>query len=175
MKNNKLTLSKLRNVIKEEIKFQLTKKNLFESIDSKTLKRILKEDEMGASLGATTSALGGKPNPTISAPDFSENGGIITISKIGYNMPSQANWSYGIFKIDTIDTKEKYSMGYTVRETFGGDSRFRDALQAKNIPIIETKGVYTKTGTQKITGISTIPDIEDQKFIDEIIAWYNKE
>lgn len=43
MKNNKLTLSELRNVIKEEVKFQLTKKNLFESLDSKTLKRILKE------------------------------------------------------------------------------------------------------------------------------------
>jgi hypothetical protein len=43
MKNNKLTLSELRNVIKEEVKFQLTKKNLVESLDSKTLKRILKE------------------------------------------------------------------------------------------------------------------------------------
>jgi hypothetical protein len=43
MKNNKLTLSELRNVIKEEVQFQLTKKNLVESLDSKTLKRILNE------------------------------------------------------------------------------------------------------------------------------------
>ena len=42
---NKLTLSELRNVIKEEIQFQLTKKQLFENLDKKTLKRILKEEE----------------------------------------------------------------------------------------------------------------------------------
>jgi hypothetical protein len=99
---------------------------------------------------------------------------IITITKIGYNHPSQANWSYGIFKIDTIDTKDQYSMSYTVKETFGGDSRFRNILQDKNIPVIETKGVYTKTGTQKITGIATLTDIENKDFIAEIIAWYNK-
>ena len=99
---------------------------------------------------------------------------IITITKIGYNAPSQANWSYGIFKIDTIDTKEKYCMGYTVKETFGGDSRFKDVLEKQNIPIIETKGVYTKTGTQKITGVSSLIDIEKKDFIAEIIAWYNK-
>lgn len=42
---NKLTLSELRNVIKEEIQFQLTKKQLFENIDKKTLRRILKEED----------------------------------------------------------------------------------------------------------------------------------
>jgi hypothetical protein len=41
---NKLKLSELRNVIKEEIQFQLTKKQLFENLDKKTLKRILNED-----------------------------------------------------------------------------------------------------------------------------------
>ena len=40
---NKLTLSELRNVIKEEIQFQLTKKQLFENLDRKTLRRILNE------------------------------------------------------------------------------------------------------------------------------------
>ena len=40
---NKLKLSELRNVIKEEIQFQLTKKQLFENLDKKTLKRILNE------------------------------------------------------------------------------------------------------------------------------------
>jgi hypothetical protein len=52
MKNNKLTLSELRNVIKEEVQFQLTKKNLVESLDSKTLKRILKEG-VGTSVKTT--------------------------------------------------------------------------------------------------------------------------
>ena len=44
---NKLTLSELRNVIKEEIQFQLTKKQLFENLDRKTLSRILKEENEG--------------------------------------------------------------------------------------------------------------------------------
>jgi hypothetical protein len=99
---------------------------------------------------------------------------IITITKIGYNAPSGANWCYGIWKIDTIDTKESYCMGYTVRETFGGDSRFRDVLEKQNIHVIETKGVYTRTGTQKITGVSSLVDMENKEFIAEIIAWYNK-
>jgi hypothetical protein len=83
---------------------------------------------------------------------------IITLSKIGYNHPSQANWSYGIWKIDTINTKDEYCMSYTVREAFGGDSRLR-----REIPeIIETKGVYP---TQKITGIKDIKEMEDKEFI----------
>lgn len=40
-------------------------------------------------------------------------------------------------------------MSYVVRENFGGDSR----LRAKYPSIIETKGVYTATGSQKITGV----------------------
>lgn len=59
---------------------------------------------------------------------------------------------YGIWKIDLVDTKEKYCMSYTVKENFGGDYR----LRAKFPFIIETKGVYTGTGTQKITGVSSI-------------------
>jgi hypothetical protein len=102
----------------------------------------------------------------------------ITISKIGYNAPSQANWSYGIWKIDLIDTKESYCMSYTVKETFGGDSRFRSKVNSlindNNIAVIETKGVYTNTGTQKITGISKLLYIDSDEFINEIMAWYNK-
>ena len=98
---------------------------------------------------------------------------IITYSKIGYNHPSQANWSYGIWKIDLITDKADYCMSYTVKETFGGDSRFRKALQDKNIPVLETKGVYTGTGTQKITGIAKLPDMESTDFINEIINDFN--
>lgn len=82
---------------------------------------------------------------------------IITLSKIGYNAPSQANWCYGIWKIDTIDTKEKYQMSYLVKENFGGDYRLREQIPQ----IIETKGVYTSTGTQKITGIAGLQNMED--------------
>lgn len=42
MKKN-ISLSELKNIIKEEIQFQLTKKQLHESFDKKTLKRLLKE------------------------------------------------------------------------------------------------------------------------------------
>lgn len=40
---NRLTLSELRNVIKEEIQFQMKKRELFENLDKKTLKRMLRE------------------------------------------------------------------------------------------------------------------------------------
>jgi hypothetical protein len=99
---------------------------------------------------------------------------IITISKTGYNHPSTANWSYGIWKVDLIDTEQSYNMSYTVKETFGGDSRFRDILEKQNINILETKGIYTGTGTQKITGVAKLQDIESKEFINEIIEWYNK-
>jgi hypothetical protein len=99
---------------------------------------------------------------------------LITISRVGYNAPSGANWAYGIWKIDAIDTEQIYNMSYTVKETFGGDSRFRDILEKQNIIILETKGIYTGTGTQKITGIAKLQDIESKEFISEIVEWYNK-
>lgn len=100
---------------------------------------------------------------------------IITISKIGYNTPSQANWSYGIWKVDLIDTDTIYNMSYTLTEKFGGDSRFRKTIKDRfNIEVLETKGVYTSTGTQKITGIKSLMDIEDVKFIDIISEFLNK-
>lgn len=96
-----------------------------------------------------------------------KNTKIITISKVGYNAPSNANWSYGIWKVDTINTSDDYNMSYTVREAFGGDSRFRKAVQEKfNFKVLETKGIYTGTGTPKITGVSKMLDMEG----DELMA-----
>lgn len=92
---------------------------------------------------------------------------IITISKIGYNHPSQANWNWGIWKIDTIDTDHLYNMSYTTKEAFGGDSRIRHAIkEATGYEILETKGVI---GTPNITGIKNFQDMEDKDFIDLLI------
>lgn len=100
---------------------------------------------------------------------------IITISKIGYNHPSQANWSWGIWKLDTIDTENDYCMSYTIKENFGGDTRLKRKVEEElNHKIIETKGVYTDTGTQKITGISKLMDAEGKE-IFEIIKKYLEE
>jgi len=101
---------------------------------------------------------------------------IITYSKIGYNHPAQANWNYGIWKIDIIDTKSPYNMSFTVKETFGGEVRFKEELQ-KLLPkaiINEVKGVYTSTGTQKITGVASLEGIESQSFINEVIKYYKQ-
>lgn len=94
---------------------------------------------------------------------------IITYSKIGYNAPAQANWAYGIWKVDIIDTEREYCHSYTVKENFGGDSRFRRALQEKDIKTIEVKGVYTGTGTPKITGVAKLPIMDSDEFINQII------
>lgn len=99
---------------------------------------------------------------------------LITISQIGYNHPSQANWSYQIMKVDLIDTEKEYCISYTTKDTFGGDSRFVKALKDKDIKVIITKGVYTSTGTPKITGIRGMQDIESDAFINEVVEWYNK-
>ena len=94
---------------------------------------------------------------------------IVTISKIGYNHLSQANWSYGIHKIDLIDTKQPYCMGHTVYETFGGNDRLMNIIEEKTgYRMIETKGVYTGTGTPKITGIKSMLDAESDEIIEEI-------
>lgn len=99
---------------------------------------------------------------------------IITISKIGYNHPTQANWSYGIYKVDTIDTEKNYCMSYTVKETFGGDSRFisrwNNTKALFTIPVIETKGVYP---LPKITGVRKMLDIESEEFNKEIAEFIN--
>lgn len=95
---------------------------------------------------------------------------LITYSKVGYNAPSQANWAYGIYKIDLIDTEREYCHSYTAKENFGGDSRFRKALQAKGVQVIEVKGVYTGTGAQKITGVSSLPIMDTDEFIEQIYS-----
>lgn len=96
---------------------------------------------------------------------------IITYSKIGYNHPSQANWSYGIWKVDCIDTESAYCMSYIVQETFGGDSRFRAMLKENaGINVIETKGVYP---VQKVTGVRSMQNMESSEFIGTIIDFVN--
>ena len=88
---------------------------------------------------------------------------LITISKIGYNHPSQANWSYGIWKVDLIDTDSKYCVSHTVKENFGGDSRLSRKLNELSIPNLEVQGVYTSTGTPKITGVAKMLSMEGEE------------
>ena len=95
---------------------------------------------------------------------------LITYSKIGYNHPSQANWSYGIWKIDLINTKDDYCISYTVKETFGGDSRFRKEVAKLNIRMIETKGLLE---CPKITGVSKMMSIESDELLDIIKEFKN--
>ncbi len=92
---------------------------------------------------------------------------LITYSRIGYNAPSQANWSWGVWKFDIIDTDNQYCMSYTAKENFGGESRVRHQLESKGIKVIETKGVYP---SQKITGIKSIPNMEAAEFIETLSA-----
>ena len=96
---------------------------------------------------------------------------IITITQIGYNHPSQANWNYSIYKIDTIDTTllNTINMSYLCKEAFMGDGQACNTLaEATNHKVSLVKGVYTGTGTQKITGIAKIPSITDKQLIADI-------
>lgn len=95
---------------------------------------------------------------------------LITYSKIGYNAPSQANWSYGIWKVDCIDTDKSYCISYTVYENFGGDSRFRAMLETHGIKAIETRGVQP---TQKVTGIKHMENMESSEFIGKVVDFIN--
>lgn len=100
---------------------------------------------------------------------------IITISQIGYNHPSRANWNYQIMKVDLVDTTKECCLSNTTKGIFGGDRRFVKALKDKNIPVILVKGVYTSTGTPKITGIKDMQDIESKDFISKVVVdWYNQ-
>lgn len=99
----------------------------------------------------------------------------ITISRVGSNHPGGANWTYCIWLVSFIDTNQPYCMGHTVKETFGGDSRFKHLLETQTKhKVIEVNGVYTSTGTPKITGVSKMLDIESQDFIDECVEFLNK-
>lgn len=100
---------------------------------------------------------------------------VITYSKVGYNAPSQANWSYGIWKVDFIDTDKKYNMSHTVKENFGGESRMKArVLKEHGYELIETKGIYTATGTPKITGVSKMLDFEGQEVYEIIRDFLTK-
>ncbi len=95
---------------------------------------------------------------------------IITLSKIGYNAPSGANWSYGIWKLDLINTDQSYAMSFTLKENFGGDSRFRESVMLQHkVNVIETKSVYTSTGTPNITGVRKLLDLEGKETM-ELVA-----
>lgn len=98
---------------------------------------------------------------------------LITYSRVGYNHPSQANWSYWIWKVDFIDTEANYVMSHTVKENFWGECRFRDMVKPHGI-CIESKSIYTSTGTPKITGIASLLNIEDQGFIQQAIDFLTK-
>lgn len=93
---------------------------------------------------------------------------MITITKIGYNMPSGANWSYGIWLVSYIDLKEtgnRYFMSWTVKENFGGDSRFKEKIEKLGHTVAMIKGVYP---TQKCTGVRSMEDMESDSFIKEV-------
>ena len=100
---------------------------------------------------------------------------LITYSKIGYNAPSGANWCYGIWKIDMIDTERGYCATCIVKENFGGDYRFKNEI-ATACPkglLIQPNGVHTSTGTPKITGVQKMQDIESKEFINYCIEFLN--
>jgi len=95
---------------------------------------------------------------------------IITITKIGYNHPSQANWSWGIFQVSTIDTNgSEYQMSYTTKECFGGDTRLRGILNEYisdnklDARVIETKGVIS---LPNITGVAKHYNMEDTELME---------
>ena len=96
----------------------------------------------------------------------------ITITRVGYNMPSQANWSYGVWLVSFVDTSKSYCISETVKESFGGDSRFSSMLETRTgHKTIEIKGIYTSTGTPKITGITKMQDMESPEFLKEVVEW----
>lgn len=100
---------------------------------------------------------------------------IITLSQIGYNHPSQANWSYPIYKVDLIDTKNTYAMSYLIKEAFTSDTQASGILsESINHPVITIKAVYTGTGTPNITGVRSMPSINDKEFIDNVKSFLTK-
>lgn len=91
---------------------------------------------------------------------------IITLSRIGWNHPSQANWSWGIWKLDLIDPNQGYCMSHTLKEQFGGDSRLkRDVEEKLGHKIIETKGSYPQA---KVTGIRSMLNMESEEVLNII-------
>ena len=80
-----------------------------------------------------------------------------------------------LLKIDTINTDDVYCMSYLTKENFGGDTRLRRKVKEDlGYEIIETKGVYTKTGQQKITGISDILNLDEDDIFEIIKDFLTK-
>lgn len=102
---------------------------------------------------------------------------IITITNIGYNSPSRANWSYSIYKIDTIDTtlENTINMSYICKEAFMGDGQACNVLaEAINHKVSLVKGVYTSTGTPRITGVAKMPSATDKELINTLKDFLKK-
>lgn len=90
---------------------------------------------------------------------------IITIQKIGYNAPSQANWCWFVHNLSIIDTTKKNAYTHTllVKENFGGDTRLIKLLTEEyKCDVRQLKSVYTNTGMPKITGVAKMPIIGDK-------------
>lgn len=99
---------------------------------------------------------------------------IITISIVGYNHPSQANWSYSIYKIYLIYTSldNSMNMSYLAKEAFMGDGQACRVLsEAIGHKVSLVKSIYTSTGTPRITGIAKVPSIENKELISDIKAF----
>lgn len=95
---------------------------------------------------------------------------LITLQKIGYNHPSQANWSYTIWSIGLMDTDNNYCISHIVKDAFGQYVELQREVEKLNTNLkykfIELKSVYTSTGTQKITGVSSMLNIDSKEFIN---------
>ncbi len=103
---------------------------------------------------------------------------IITIQKIGYNHLSQANWSYEIYSLATINTEDGYSMSYILKGAFTSNTQVLNQLKAKlsipdTIPLLTIRPVHTATGIPKITGLSNMIDTDSSKLSDIITDFIN--
>ncbi len=66
-------------------------------------------------------------------------------------------------------------MSHTIKENFGGDDRLRAKVkELHGVDIIETKSVYTGTGTQKITGVGKLWDAEGTEILEAIAEFLKK-
>lgn len=95
---------------------------------------------------------------------------IITIQKIGYNAPSQANLCYDIYSVSLIDTDNSYAASYTVKDAFGQYVELQRGVEVINTNLkykfIELSRVHTSTGVPKITGVSSMLSIDSIEFIN---------
>ena len=78
---------------------------------------------------------------------------MITYCKVGWYHPSNANWSYSVWLIVDATGAKLY------RETFGGDYRMREKIQAQGVEIEEVHGVQS-FGQWKAREVTKMSDIE---------------